>query len=215
MAVKATTSPAEDILHPAARNMFAIWDAIRQGRSAPCRNELDLRTIKKLLPHVALIERHPLKFEFSFRLAGTGLRKIFGKELTGEDFLELWPRVERNAIAQLASDVIIRHKPSSLRFKGFTSDGRVETIELLMLPLLPSRRNATHILATLAPVAEPYWLGDHPIVRTEMISMREIWTESFSEPAVPAPAPLASIKRPAPANQPGAAQLQLIRGGIE
>ncbi len=215
MAVNATTSPPEDILHPAARNMFAVWDAIRQGRSAPCRNELDLRSIKKLLPHVALIERHPLKFQFSFRLAGTGLRKIFGQELTDRDFLELWPRVERNAIASLASDVIVRHKAGSIRFKGFTSDGRVETIELLMLPLLPSRRNATQILATLAAVAEPYWLGDYPIVRTELISMREIWTDAFSEPVEPANRVGIPSLPETPARPAREPQLQLIRGGIE
>ncbi|MEM7428268.1 MAG: PAS domain-containing protein [Pseudomonadota bacterium] len=210
MAVQATNGPVEDILHPAARDVFAVWDAIRQGRSAPCRSELDLRSIKRLLPNIALIERHPLKFEFSFRLAGTGLRKIFGKELTDKDFMAIWPRVERSTIAGLASDVILRHKPASIRFKGFTSDGRAETIELLMLPLLPARRNVTHILATMVPVAEPYWLGDQPVVRTELISIREIWIESFSDttaPAAPAPATSGQIET--------AARLQLIRGGID
>ena len=181
MAETAITSPNEDILHPAARNMFAVWDAIRQGRSAPCRNELDLRSIKKLLPHVALIERHPLKPEFSFRLAGTGLRKIFCKELTGSDFLGLWPQIERSTISQRASDVVVRHRPCSIRFKGFTSDGRTETLELLMLPLLPTQRNATHILATLAPVTEPYWHGDYPIIRTELISLRSLPVHSVSD----------------------------------
>ena len=214
MVLNAVTSPSGDILHPAARDMFAVWDATRQGRSAPCRSELDLRSIKKILPHVALIERHPLKLEFSFRLAGTGLRKIFGKELTGQDFLGIWPRIERPAISNLASDVIVRHDACTLRFKGFISDGRAEMLELLMLPLLPTRKNATHILATIAPVAEPYWLGDHPIVRTELISMRTLGIECSSVESVEEEV---TAESDAPTGQKVSqtGPFQLIRGGIE
>lgn len=213
MALNAVSSPGGDILHPAARNMFAVWDTIRQGRSAPCRNELDLRSIKKLLPHVALIERHPVKSEFTFRLAGTGLRKIFGEELTGTDFLRIWPRIEQSTISGHASDVIIRHQPCSMRFKGFTRDGRAEMLELMMLPLLPTERNATHILATLAPLAEPYWLGDYPIVRTELISMRTLGVERSSEGADTSL--INEVAEPVSAPEVSqAGPFQLIRGGI-
>ena len=151
------------------------------------------------------------------KLAGTGLRKIFGEELTGSDFLKIWPRIERSTISNYASDVIVRHHPCTMRFKGFTADGRAETLELLMLPLLPTRRNATHILATLAPVAEPYWLGDYPVVRTELISMRTLWVDGLPD-VISAVPPKREIPRSGSRTKTSsspAAPFQLIRGGID
>lgn len=180
MAAHTNTTSKDGILHPSTRSLFEVWDTIRQGRSAPSQNELDLRSIKDLLPNVALIERHSLKIAFSFRLAGTGLRTIFGLELSGNDFLGLWPEIEQSTIAERANEVIAQHKPSVIRFKGFTDDGRAEGMELLMLPLLSSNCHTTQIIAVIVPFTEPYWIGQRPIVRTELISMRPIWLNVFS-----------------------------------
>ncbi len=180
MSVGTVTGRQAEILHPTTRSLFQVWDAIRRGRSAPSRDELDLRTIKDLLSTIAVIERNPVQSAYAFRLAGTALRKFFGKELTGTSFLALWSPVEKATIAELASLVVSKHQPATVRFKGFVKDGRAEGLELIMLPITRADRQETQIIAAIAPLTGPYWLGVHPIVRNELISHRVIRTDPYS-----------------------------------
>ena len=106
MSISTINGRQTEILHPTTRSLFQVWDAIRRGRTAPSREELDLRAIRDVLANIAIIQRHPVQPAYSFRLAGTALRKIFGKELTGSDFLALWSAVEQTTIAELASTVL-------------------------------------------------------------------------------------------------------------
>ncbi len=213
MSVSTITGRQAEILHPKTRSLFQVWDAIRRGRSAPYRSELDLRSIKDLLSNVAVIERRPLQADFLFRLAGTDLRKIFGKELTGTDFLSLWSPVEQGTIAELAALVVSKHQPATVRFKGFVRDGRAEGIEMIMLPMTHAQRQETQIVAVIAPLTGPYWLGVHPIVRNELISHRVIRTDPYSgtdtrpqdvfaEKARPLTAPVVSESKPKPVRGP-------------
>lgn len=180
MSVSTITGRQAEILHPKTRSLFQIWDTIRRGKTAPRRDELDLRAIKDLLANVAVIEQHPSKSSYPFRLAGTALRKVFGKELTGTDFLSLWSQVEQDTILELAALVVSKHQPATVRFKGFARDGRAEGIEMIMLPMVTTQQNETQIIAVIAPLTGPYWLGVHPILRNELISHRLIRTDPYS-----------------------------------
>ena len=213
MSLSTVTGPQTEILHPTTRSLYQAWDAIRRGRSAPSRDELDLRAISDLLANVSVIERNPVKPTFTFRLAGTELRKIFGKELTGTNFLGLWSSVEQTTIAELASIVISKHQPATVRFKGFANDGRVEGFEMILLPMLHSERQETQIITAIAPLTGPYWLGMHPIVRNELISHRLIRTDPysgadsrpqdvFSDNARPLTAPVKTESKPLPHRTP-------------
>ncbi len=213
MSVSTISGRQAEILHPTTRSLFQVWDAIRRGRTAPSRSELDLRTIKDLLANIAVIERHPLQSAFNFRLAGTALRKVFGKELTNTDFLALWSPVEQATIAELASIVVAKHQPATVRFKGFVKDGRAEGFELILLPMTHANRQETQIVAAVAPLTGPYWLGVHPIIRTELISHRIIRTDPysgmdtrpqdvFSENGRPLTAPVKTESKPVPVQVP-------------
>ncbi len=243
MSVSTITGRQTEILHPATRSLYQVWDTIRRGRSAPQRQELDLRAIKDVLANIAIIRRDPFELTFTFRLAGTALRTIFGKELTGTNFLHLWSPVERTTIADVASTVVANHQPATVRFKGFAKDGRAEGIEMIMLPISSQgEQNETQILAAIAPLTAPYWLGVHPIARTELISHRLIRTDPyaavdtrpqdvFAEKGRPltAPAPKESkaMTKPMPQHYPASRpedtrntgarplKLHLIQGGID
>ena len=220
MPVSTITGRQADILHPATRSLYQVWDTIRRGRTAPLRTELDLRAIKDVLANIAIIKMHPTPPGYSFRLAGTALRTIFGKELTGTSFLDLWSPVERTTIAGLAATVLSKHQPATVRFKGFAKDGRAEGVEMIMLPISShTNRQETQILAAIAPLTAPYWLGVHPIVRTELISHRLIRTDPygghdnrpqdvFADQGRPLTAPIASESeaspRPVPHHYPSA-----------
>lgn len=213
MSVSTITGRQAEILHPKTRSLYQVWDAIRRGKTAPKRDELDLRSIRDLLANVAVIEQNPVSSAYPFRLAGTALRKIFGKELTGTDFLSLWSPMEQNTISDLAGLVISKHQPATVRFKGFARDGRAEGIEMIMLPMIHSTLQETQIIAVIAPLTSPYWLGVHTIIRNELISHRVIRTDPYSgsdtraqdvfaEKARPLTAPVGPESKPQPIRGP-------------
>ena len=173
-----------------------------------------MRAIKDVLANIAIIKQHPTQRSFKFRLAGTALRTIFGKELTGTGFLALWSPVERTTIAGLAATVLSQHQPATVRFKGFAKDGRAEGIEMIMLPISnQDDPQETQILAAIAPLTAPYWLGVHAIVRTELISHRLIRTDPyaamdsrpqdvFADKGRPLTAPVPEESKPVPKRVP-------------
>ena len=79
--------------HAASQELYAYWEERRGTRPAPERAEIEPGAIRQVLSDafiLALDDRagHP------FRLAGTRVCALFGRELKGERFIGLWARGE-------------------------------------------------------------------------------------------------------------------------
>jgi hypothetical protein len=74
----------------AHEELFAYWASLRDGALLPGRRHLDPGGIKRLLPTVSLIDvaREPL--DFRVRLAGTALYGVYGREITGQRFSDIY-----------------------------------------------------------------------------------------------------------------------------
>src|SRR5262245_1342939 len=75
--------------HPASRELYAYWTAQRGTRRAPNRNQIDPGVIRGILGDSFMINRE-VGTDAVFRLAGTRICDMFGRELKGERFLSLW-----------------------------------------------------------------------------------------------------------------------------
>lgn len=75
----------------APQELYAYWDGLRNGRPMPSRRDIDpLKIPRSLLPYLYVMEVHGPE-AFRFRLSGTRLREIFGRDVTGrglEDALD-------------------------------------------------------------------------------------------------------------------------------
>lgn len=171
----------EEILHPDSRTLFRFWESIRGENSTAQRSNIDLRQIKELLPWLAIMERHPLKPEYSWRLAGTGICKIWHKEITGDIFMADWDQFERDTVCRLMDNVIASHQPCVARFKAVYEDGEMLGLEMLSLPVTASNRQTTQIMAGFVPFRMPLWLGQNTISRLELSSVKTIWTEHYKQ----------------------------------
>lgn len=69
---------------PEQRDIYDYWLNCRNGDSLPGRADLNPVALKRHLSFVSLIDVESDPQRFRVRLAGTGLRDIFGQELTGE-----------------------------------------------------------------------------------------------------------------------------------
>ncbi len=92
---------------------FALdyWREKRGDRLAPSRGDIDPVDITPLLPRVMLVDVSGDPIDFRFRLAGTGLFKIHGAELTNKRALDLEPPAYGALIHRLYCDALVRRTP--------------------------------------------------------------------------------------------------------
>jgi len=86
---------ATQMARPAAairahEELFAYWSSLRVDAPVPPRRRLDPNDMKRLLPTVSLIEALPGAGDYRVRLAGTGLYNVYGREITGRSFSEIY-----------------------------------------------------------------------------------------------------------------------------
>ena len=84
--------------------LFQYWNRLRDGRPAPKRTEIEPADIKSLLADTFILERDT-RGEAVFRLAGTRLCAIYGRELKGFSFPSLWREKDQRLIARLIHGV--------------------------------------------------------------------------------------------------------------
>ena len=65
------------------REVYEYWLRLKRDGDVPARSDFRPAAIVRRLPMVSLIDVSACKRQFRFRLAGTGLRTVFGEELTG------------------------------------------------------------------------------------------------------------------------------------
>src|SRR5689334_11367509 len=140
-----------------SRELFGYWAARRGMRAAPERGEIEPSAIRRALGDVFILEfdrglGHP------FRLAGTRVCALFGRELKNKRFVDLWDAGSRAAIADLLDGVADEATGLVASASGCTAEGWAQDIELMVLPL--TLRGDTHarMIVALAPVSTPFWL---------------------------------------------------------
>ena len=74
------------------RLVFEYWDGLRGERAAPERGEIEPGALRHALADTFVLENEPIGPVF--RLAGTRLCALFGREQRGRAFAALWPGVE-------------------------------------------------------------------------------------------------------------------------
>ena len=91
------------------------WQQKQGGRLAPMRADIDPVEIASLLPRVMLVDVSTDPIDFRFRLAGTGIFKIHGAELTNKRALDLEPPAYGALIHRLYCEALTRRGPIAHR----------------------------------------------------------------------------------------------------
>jgi hypothetical protein len=146
--------------HPSIRELFDYWNERRGERLAPERADIDPGAIRKVLGDTFVLDAAP-GGNMPFRIAGTRLCAMFGRELKGEGFLKLWQRPGQTAIRELIAVVAEEKTGVVASVTGSTSDATLlpVNLELMLLPLAFQSRSEARVMGALAPLAAPYWLG--------------------------------------------------------
>ena len=182
--------------HSNTRALYDYWDALRLTRSAPLRSELDPSNIKSILASVFILQQAG-EDEYTFRLAGTELCRLFGRELRDENFLADWRRHEFKSVRSLLESIIEERTAAVLGVAATHTDDSTTSLEYLFLPVRLDSTKEIRIFGCCSVVGpKPGPLRKH-VVRQEVASLRLLWPDNVSrfmetpeeKPSVPFPAP--------------------------
>jgi hypothetical protein len=120
--------------HPSSRAYFAYWDAQRSGAKAPDRSAFEPGAVRELLADSFVLACEPDK-GLPFRVAGTRVCALFGRDLKGEAFVSLFAAPQQ-PIVDLVGAVVDELQPVVAGINATAPDG-ARHLELLLLPFNP------------------------------------------------------------------------------
>ena len=171
--------------------LFQYWNRLRNGRPAPKRTEIEPARIKSLLADTFILERD-MRGKAVFRLAGTRVCSIYGRELRSLSFPSLWRENDHRLIDRLCGDVFEANNVVVVAFRGTSRNGRSAPFEMIVLPLDGGVDNP-RCLGVVTAAGRPFWLGADPVVDAKIQSVRVIDPDREpmnprSRPAIEVPA---------------------------
>lgn len=166
--------------HATSRSLFAYWDGLRGLRAAPERADIEPGEIRDLLADMFILEVAGRSAEF--RLAGTRLCALFGRELTRSSFSTLWCDEGPDASGLVEA---VAHDATGIvaGLLGVSAAGDELPLELLLLPLRHRGRASVRMLGALSPASVPLWIGIDPIVGLATTSIRVLRPAERARPA--------------------------------
>ena len=155
------------------RELYDYWDRSRGDRLAPDRDDIEPGAIRACLGNTFIVAFDP-DGDHPFRLAGTAICALFGRELKGSRFLDLWSPDSRDAVIQLAGTICEETAGAVAGVTGTNADGETVVLEMMVLPLGCRDRTPERLLGSLAPTTTPYWLGTRPIETLSIGDLRYV-----------------------------------------
>lgn len=128
------------------RDLFDYWLQSAGARAMPARSDFDPLKVPRLLPHLGLIDLRQGLDQGLFRLAGTRLRDIYGREITGRRLSEVFSGVCAAYWERVHSRVVSEAMPAYGVIRG-PAEGREHVVLFwLRLPLSDDGSRVDRIL---------------------------------------------------------------------
>ncbi|EDQ32986.1 hypothetical protein HPDFL43_08554 [Hoeflea phototrophica DFL-43] len=157
--------------HKHSLELYQYWTSKCAGRPAPSRSDIEPGDIRTLLPSVFICELSDTN-QLSFRLAGTGLCNLYGRELKGCQFGELWLDSGIRNANRTGTAVASGATPAVLSLDALSQSGRVLHAEMLMLPVFGPTGEHDRLIGLISVFDPPYWIGHDPIAGLSTTGIR-------------------------------------------
>lgn len=107
-----------------------------------------------MLPDIFILEadRHG---NLVFRLAGTRVCAILGRELRGEQFVALWHAPHRHKMKLAAESVLANQAPLTVKVRSIADEETDGDLEMLLLPLSSRAGVVDRLYGCLADLTRP------------------------------------------------------------
>jgi hypothetical protein len=128
------------------RELFDYWRACAAGGRLPSRACINPAAIPSLLPGISVLEVGIKPEDVTYRVAGTRLREIFGREVTGKPVFDLQFGGKRNYWLAVYRKVIGEKVPMQGAIKGPVADRDHIVLFWMRLPLSDDNTVVNRIL---------------------------------------------------------------------
>ncbi|MEL6436571.1 MAG: PAS domain-containing protein [Pseudomonadota bacterium] len=152
--------------HEGTDRLFQYWTSRRDGRAAPLRADIAPAAIASVLSNTFILEETAAHMKY--RLAGTRLCCVFGRELRGMPFADGFEASDRKLVRDALSAVHQDHAVMTAELHASDTRERMVGLELMLLPLADEQ---PRILGSLQFLDNPYWLGADPLGKMRLTSL--------------------------------------------
>jgi hypothetical protein len=136
--------------HPSSRGFFAYWDKKRAGARAPDRSEIEPSAVRELLGDIFVLS-YDNEAGFPFRVAGTRVCALLGRDLKDQSFTDLFAPGGRREIEDIVSVVAEEMLAAVAGITATSQDGSTAHLELLLLPFNTRAHAPISLTGVLAP----------------------------------------------------------------
>jgi hypothetical protein len=139
--------------HPSSRAFFAYWDTQRGDARAPDRCDVEPAAVRELLGDIFVLSAHEAS-GYPFRVAGTRLCALFGRDLKQASFSALFSAEARPEIEEIVANVATDMLPAIAGVTATSERGATTHLELLLLPFNARAHEPISLTGLLAPMGE-------------------------------------------------------------
>lgn len=167
--------------HALTRELYDYWNGRRGEQAMPERSDIDPAAIRRILAESFVLAVEPGQ-QPRFRVAGTKVCELFGRELRGEDFVGLWGQ---EATPQIRDFVSLVAGEAIGILAGVTmeaGDGLACPLGLLILPLSHQGKGGQRMLGSLMPLERPFWLGTRPAQYLDLGAVQFVGSDIYAPP---------------------------------
>jgi hypothetical protein len=166
--------------HKISHSLYSYWNEIRGQRVAPRRFEIEPSRIASILPDTFILdcERHGSP---RFRLAGTRMSNLLGRDVRDGDFLDLFQARDHKTLQHVLQLTITQAGVSLLTTEpvldaapGISSHPQ---IEIMLLPLFHTEAAVTRLLGCAVPLEPLVSLKPLAFLPQSLVSHETIWPD--------------------------------------
>ncbi|MDR6758278.1 hypothetical protein J2Y48_003577 [Mycoplana sp. BE70] len=134
-----------------AQTVYDYWSRVRGGRDVPDRRDIEPADLRHFLPDLFILEQANDPGAL-FRLAGTRVCTLFGRELRTTSFPGLFAPDVRTQISRICANILAQRTPAALKASAYGRAAQPTAIEILLLPMTSQSAHADRIFGALCPV---------------------------------------------------------------
>jgi hypothetical protein len=143
--------------------IFDYWNRLRGNEIAPLRSQVEPGDVRHILSSLFMLEAAE-NGRILFRLAGTRICDLFGRDLGGSCLSDLWAHGQED-LEKTAIGVMEHGIPAMLNATGYSTAGHHAAFEIILLPLRSNdgEGECDKLLGAIAPATAASWLEVIPL----------------------------------------------------
>ena len=178
--------------HATSKALFSYWDQVRDGRVAPRRLEIEPARLTPILSETFILVRINT-VDYPYRLAGTRICDVFGREFRGRNFLDGWTETDRVTLSRQLAVVCQDGAGLVLEMAATGTERHSVILECVILPMLHTTNSITRLLGCAVALDHPAWLGTEPLTSIELLNHKLIWPGREMTPERPPMRPITPV----------------------